>query len=72
MNPLKLSHDDYMALMKGDSFLMLYFKLEYVDTFGVSHFVRRCMWRSPMLIDSGRTFHAKSCTDYTGVDDNPD
>jgi hypothetical protein len=67
--PLALSHDDYVALKDKRAFLILYSRLEYVDTFGVKHFVQRCMWRPFSLTEKGN-YESRQCPHYNETDDN--
>jgi hypothetical protein len=72
-----VSHEDYLSLMRGDSYIATYVLLTYYDSFGFRHWEKYCDWntaRPPNQIAQSpappQGFSARKCADYNDVDDN--
>lgn len=67
LNLVPITPTDIREFEHGDTFFVLFGRVDYSDIFGTEHWVKFCTWKGNQL--TGRTFTAKKCTDYNDTDD---
>jgi hypothetical protein len=64
--PIIVNHTDAENLNGGNSFIIVYGRIDYSDVFGVRHWTTSCHWKA----FRGGGYTAKRCADYNNVDNN--